>query len=74
MASELPEECCAKCRFRMRFEDTPEWGGSVKECRRNAPVAVVQPWGGVQANFPTMVASDWCGEFQPRKAEPTSPA
>lgn len=78
---ELPQECCAKCRFwdfikKAGFTDPDElddkWWWS--HCRRFPPVAPVANacfWAdGVpldSPSYPLTQDDDWCGEFQPRQ-------
>ena len=63
MAEELPVECCGKCRFGYmpnNFE-----GDITVQCRRRSPV--FSP--NMMDKFPTMCDFEWCGEFQPGKAQ-----
>lgn len=83
---ELPQECCAKCRFaRGESVDSVAF-----HCHRYPPyfpasISVVPDIrygrksihadandGVSQALFPGVYDDDWCGEFQPR--QPDKPA
>jgi len=73
LPDELPDECCAKCRFFSSPDDNRSW------CRRYPKSVFIigeegdddyyDPFSGQNWWWPTMYASDWCGEFQPVKAE-----
>jgi hypothetical protein len=83
MASELPDECCANCRFwHLSFktdfcdpddkEDTSTWS----QCRRFPPVSPVDNigfWADGEPDdgpaYPLTHDYDWCGEFQPVKSK-----
>lgn len=73
MDDDLPEECCAKCRFSGRnedfqdqpvlsFDDHTGWDGFY--CRRYPPSRATET---PPDNYPSVRSRDWCGEFQPRK-------
>lgn len=87
MASELPEECCAKCRFGELMREEPFLQDSEFRCRRYPPSVFIGAVGESDVDevadnatssgyfyAPYVTGDNWCGEFQPRKAEPTSPA
>ena len=61
MPDELPDECCAKCRFLWDPATVNPW-----ECRRFPPVITHERY----FVFPDVDDDDWCGEFQPRKETP----
>jgi|688.fasta_scaffold836328_2 hypothetical protein len=79
LPDELPEECCAKCRFSLPFEME-----SLVFCRRFPPGSSMLVFDyddnfsvatkKVEQTFPMIDDDDWCGEFQPRKpvAEPAT--
>lgn len=82
MPDELPEECCAKCRFAFDMhlypDDAEHREGS---CRRFPPKTVRPPrlefedWEQRKqlCLYPLVAEFDWCGEFQPRNdAKPPS--
>lgn len=58
---ELPQECCAKCRFGAYY------GFSHSECRKRAPIVHPASIKGSQGAFPMVRAEWWCGEFEPRQ-------
>lgn len=87
---ELPQECCAKCRFR-----GDEQGEGISEvdkeyhCRRYPPMQFVHEYdeppgeslehvdamtGALECYsfwfFPVVLATQWCGEFQPSQPNP----
>lgn len=73
MNEELPEECCAKCRFYMEDEH-----GQLS-CHRYPPTVTPatirdmddgERWIEVTYDYPATNGYDWCGEFQPRKETP----
>ncbi len=63
--SEIPGDCCGKCRFLK-----PDMGDLRRGiCRRYPPgvVPAQTAQGIVPIGFhPVCSASDWCGEFSPR--------
>lgn len=79
--SQVPIECCAKCRF-WNEDEPPTWDGAVSEstgvpiavytgeCRRHAPV-VVQFETEVGLDYPNYRVhpstryDHWCGDFEP---------
>jgi len=74
-ASEFPNECCGRCRFWFMFgqvQHTQLAEFTNGECQRHPPVG--RMWtpigpGGQQSvevmqDRPTVLASDWCGEFE----------
>lgn len=73
--NDLPDECCAKCRFSVLCaipQDLPP----VLTCKRYPPTYhrlddddddEDDPW-----HQPLVYGHDWCGEFQPR--QPGKPA
>jgi len=74
MAEELPEECCAKCRFADDI-DSEEY-----VCRRYPPIPASDEYAADKTysfvryfTHPDVEPSDWCGEFQPRKDTPATP-
>lgn len=80
MSGELPTECCAKCRFwwsnakdSYGEQDGIYGDNYYAACRRFPKVRVDKsPTGFAYEgfDFPVMIDSDWCGEFQPRPDVP----
>jgi|688.fasta_scaffold55407_7 hypothetical protein len=77
---QLPEECCAKCRFWWRnASDTYGEQDGVYGDNRFAPCRrFPKVFTGEKKQFayddwdhPVMIDDDWCGEFQPRKEPAT---
>jgi len=68
MMDEMPDECCAKCRF---LHSATNRG----KCHRFPPVFdhTTNPSvpHDVRWTFPIVMLDDWCGEFQPQKAPTT---
>ena len=69
MSDELPDECCAKCRF------TEHIDGEEYVCRRYPPVACSDGYSDDKTyswvryyKHPDVEKTDCCGEFQPVKA------
>ena len=65
MTDELPDECCAKCRFHFGFV-----------CRRYPKVlfTVTETSNPVTLKHwahPPVDAREWCGEFQPKELRQT---
>lgn len=78
LPDELPEECCAKCRFYRR------WGNNPMACHRYPPVLTPgeisvhldddAAWCvETSTEYPEPPESDWCGEFQPVKPPTPTP-
>lgn len=78
MDDELPDECCAKCRF------TTLASGSDSEqgyCQRFPPSLLEIDTQSVDIEmaiesshwwgFPVIEKDNWCGEFQPQKDTPS---
>lgn len=71
MSEELPDECCAKCRFGFLFEPTSDDFSTVFTCKRHPPQWREADDADLDNWFqPLTYAYDWCGEFQPRKDTP----
>ena len=72
MGDSLPQECCAKCKFMLEAKIEFPRGLKRSECRRHAPVPqrVGKEVAVVGAQWPHVLASDWCGEFQLRAVNP----
>lgn len=80
MPDELPEECCAKCRFwwdraRDSYGDSDGVFGenTFSSCRR-FPKSFIGGNNRLRYDdweHPVMIDVDWCGEFQPRKETPS---
>lgn len=67
MAEELPDECCAKCRFwREPTEDeiTKYGEGVLGECYRYPPTMLMVD-GRAESWYPDTGDDEWCGEYQP---------
>lgn len=78
-------DSCFICRFWWKeFADRREKSDELFSTCRRYPPARIRPWptdatlgewvDPLEFQQPNTCARDWCGEFQPRKAEPTSPA
>ncbi len=78
MSEELPDECCAKCRFYDRDDYDVIDGDKFGFCRRYPPSINFERWrrevglNPVCGVSPPVWEHDWCGEFQPR--QPDKPA
>jgi hypothetical protein len=76
MSDELPDECCAKCRFWWYGDDpgipgmdpgTWELPTTRLYCRRFPPISFPLAMVPQNCDFAMTKASWWCGEFQPVK-------
>jgi hypothetical protein len=81
---QLPDECCAKCRFGQKEIGTSDSGHVFLRwvlCRRRPPILLDGAKACVRDaedgatvasawSFPVMIDDDWCGEFQLRPASP----
>lgn len=56
----IAEQACKNCRFCINLE-----------CRRHAPVPQLGQTGTfLDAYWPEVDPTDWCGEWAPREAQP----
>jgi hypothetical protein len=80
LLSQLPPECCLKCRFFEKHEEAtsdkyytdsePHYFVTVRgDCRRLPPVPIPSENNVVVSLFPDVRDRDWCGEFEMAKED-----